>query len=140
MITIRIEGKHDTGRTTAAKFIRDDLIARGFKDVTIEDVPGLSENEKSDLTDRMRRNMEKPVRIKVVTMIPSADLAPPLGVGEAQAGPVEPNMFGHSYTGKRSPHGYAICDHCHCRENTTTAARRCGEDLSIDNQNGGRRY
>lgn len=65
MITVR--GKHDTGRTTAASFIKMFLEENGYSKVVVRDVAPLPQDQKDDFTRRFERNRGRPVIIRVET-------------------------------------------------------------------------
>lgn len=64
-IEIIIRGPHNSGRTTAARFIEEALKGHGYQDVRIKDTQPLSATEKEAFPSRLYKNMEKPVRIRV---------------------------------------------------------------------------
>ncbi len=66
-VTIIVRGKHDTGRTTIAGFIRQLLTEEaGFQHVRVlKDTEALPPEKKSRYWDRLRRNQERPINIIV---------------------------------------------------------------------------
>ncbi len=64
-ITITIAGPHDSGRTTAARFIEAAFKNEGYQDIRVKDTPELPHDQKERFPDRMFKNMEKPVRIEI---------------------------------------------------------------------------
>lgn len=64
-LKIVVRGKHDTGRTTAASFIKMFLEENGFRDVVVKDTEPLPAEQKGRFMDRFMRNRERPIRIVV---------------------------------------------------------------------------
>ena len=64
-VEIIIRAPHNTGRTTLARFIEEKLKNEGYLDVTLKDTEPLPEDQKERFPNRMFKNMEKPVVIKV---------------------------------------------------------------------------
>ncbi len=60
-----IRGPHDSGRTTIARLFEEFLKSEKWLDVTVDDLPPLPHDQKLDLIDRLHKNMENPVRIRV---------------------------------------------------------------------------
>jgi hypothetical protein len=72
-LQIIVRGAHDTGKTTVANFIKMFLLDEGFSDVVVKDVPPLPQDMKAELSERIRRNKERPIRITVELGDPSKD-------------------------------------------------------------------
>lgn len=64
-LKITIRGKHDTGKTTVASFIKMFLEENGFRRVKVQDVPPLPAEAKDEFAKRFGRNRERPVHIVV---------------------------------------------------------------------------
>ena len=65
-ITITVCGKHDSGKTTVANFIKMFLEENGYKKVRLSDVPPLPIDQKPDFMLRFDRNRNlRPVNIVV---------------------------------------------------------------------------
>lgn len=64
-LQIVVRGPHDSGKTTVANFIKMYLQDEGFADVVVRDVPPLPQHLKEELSERLRRNKERPIRIAV---------------------------------------------------------------------------
>lgn len=66
-VTILIIGKHNTGRSTMASYLKLFLEEHGFKSVTLHDAKALPTDEKEPYTTRSAKNRERPVNIRVLT-------------------------------------------------------------------------
>lgn len=64
-LEIVIRGRADTGKTTVASLLREHLLDSGFTKVTFEDVPSPNPQDKSPFPERLARNMNRPIRIRV---------------------------------------------------------------------------
>jgi hypothetical protein len=66
-ITILVMGKHNTGRSTMASYLRLFLEEHGFKHVALQDAPALPADEKEAYVTRSAKNRERNVNIRVLT-------------------------------------------------------------------------
>lgn len=66
-VTILVIGRHNTGRSTMASYLKLFLEEHGFKNVTLEDAKPLPPDEKEPYTTRSVKNRERPVNIRVLT-------------------------------------------------------------------------
>jgi Flp pilus assembly CpaF family ATPase len=64
-LTVIIRGKHDTGKTTLANFLKMLLQENGYQDITIKDAKSLPHDKKDDFIARFARNRTRPVEISV---------------------------------------------------------------------------
>lgn len=66
-VTILVIGKHNTGRSTLASYLKLFLEEHGFKRVTLRDAKALPPDEKEPYSTRSAKNRERPVDIRVLT-------------------------------------------------------------------------
>lgn len=64
-LEIIVRGRADSGKTTVASILREHLTDSGFSKITFEDVPSPNPLDKSPFPERLARNMNRPIRIRV---------------------------------------------------------------------------
>lgn len=67
-VEVIIRGPHDTGRSTLASFLKMFLEEHQYSHVTVIDTPPLPAEQKDNFHNRMMRNRERPVVIKIETI------------------------------------------------------------------------
>jgi uridine kinase len=65
MLEIVIRGSHDTGKTTVANLIKMMLEESGYKSVQVADTPPLPDAKKPPFQERLNRNRQRPIKIRV---------------------------------------------------------------------------
>lgn len=65
-VTLVIRGPHNSGRTTLANFLKMFFDEHGYRDVKVEDVAPLPEEQKGSWPERWARNRDlRPIRVRV---------------------------------------------------------------------------
>ncbi len=64
LVEIVIRGAPNTGKTTLARIIEDELREAGWERVIVEDAPP-SPSEKPPFQERLKRNMQRQIAIRV---------------------------------------------------------------------------